>query len=341
MNNQNKTQQQTNPLVTVCVIPRESFNMFADVVRRIYDVTPRAMFKMLVMEGHSPHERRAQLEAIAKKESTCKIVYADRWKYSHELVNDAIPLVDTKYAVFIDNDVEVLEGWLENLVACAEEEKVDCVHPIYLTTKLSDPDRKIHIAEGKLVKERRGDKWYIDSIACFSGVRLSDYPDQKRKHSDFFEWHCVLFSKKLLDTVGLLDDMNICEHLDYTFRLQKAGFRVMLDAKAVVAYDYARIWELRGADREYLLFRWDVAKAAQSHDLFNKKWNLDPESTARRQYWVTEHCGKVRSTYLMPRLINKMRRIVGLQNRPVVKGEKPVLAADKLQEAGIAAAKGR
>lgn len=330
---------QDKPIVTVVVVPRESFNMFADVVQRIYDVTS-PIFKMLVMEGNAPPQWRKQLEALAAKYPTCKIVYSKRWKYPHEMVNDSLPLIDTKYVVYVDNDVEVLEGWLEYMVACAEEEKVDCVHPIYLTTKLSDKDRKIHIAEGRLVREKRGDKSYIDSIATYSGVRLEDYPDQNRKHSDFFEWHTVMFSKKLLDTVGLLDDLNICEHLDYTFRVQKAGFKILLEPKAVVAYDYARIWELRGADREYLLFRWDVDKAAKSHDLFNRKWNLVPESTARRQFWVQEHCGKVRSTYIRTKLINKARRAVGLGNMPFVKGRKPILAADQLQKEAIEAAKG-
>lgn len=334
-----KNENSNQPLVTVVVVPRESFNMFPDVVRRIYDVTS-PIFKMLVMEGHAPAIRRRQLEAIAARHPSCKVVYSERWLFSHEAVNQAIPMIDTKYAVFIDNDVEVLEGWLENLVACAEEEKVDCVHPIYLTTKLSDPDRKIHIAEGKLVREPRGDKWYLDSIATFSGIRLEDYPDKNRKPSDFFEWHCVLFSKKLLDTVGALEDMNICEHLDYTLRLQQAGFRILIEPKAVVAYDYARIWELRGEDREYLLFRWDVDKAAKSHDLFNAKWNLVPESTMRRQYWVTEHCGKVRSTYLKPRFINKVRRLLGLENRPVVNIPKPALQADRFQTQSIERARG-
>ncbi len=333
-----QVKQTKQPIVTVVVVPRESFNMFAEVVERIYAVTS-PIFKMIVMEGNAPQPKRAELEAVAGKHPSCKIIYSNRWKYPHEFVNESIPMIDTKYAVYVDNDVEVLEGWLESLVACAEEERVDCVHPIYLTTKLSDPDRKIHIAEGKLVKEKRGEKWYMDSVATYSGIRLEDYPDKNRKHSDFFEWHTVMFSKKLLDTVGPLDDLNICEHLDYTFRLQKAGFRVMLEPKSVVAYDYARIWELRSLDREYLLYRWDVNKAAQSHDRFNEKWNLDPESTARRQFWVTEHCGKVRSTFLRPRLVNKVRRVFGLENLPVVKQAKPVLSADKIQNEAIGAAR--
>ena len=117
------------PLVTVVVVPRESFNDFAKVVERIYDVTS-PIFKMIIMEGHAPSDRRDQLEAIAKKHSDCKIVYSKKWKFPHEFVNEAIPMIDTQYACFIDNDVEVLEGWLENLVKTAEEKKVHCIHPI-------------------------------------------------------------------------------------------------------------------------------------------------------------------------------------------------------------------
>ncbi len=312
----------TQPIVTVVVVPRESFNMFQDVVKRIYQVTP-PIFKMMIMEGHAPDERRRQLEAIAETKPNCKIVYSERWKFPHEFVNEAIPMIDTKYVVFIDNDVEVLEGWLENLVACAEEEKVGCVHPIYLTVKLSNPERKIHIAEGILYREKRENKWLIDTVATYSGVPLEQYPDQKRKASDFFEWHCVMFSKALLEKVGPLEDLNIAEHLDYCLRIEKAGERILLEPKAVVAYDYERIWEFRGKDREYMLYRWDLNKVIESNERLEAKWNLHPESTLRRTYFAKEHTAKVRSTYLVPKIINKIRRTIGLANMPFVKEPRP------------------
>lgn len=317
------TTQLNHPLVTVVVVPRESFNMFAEVVRGIYAVTP-PIFKLLIMEGRAPDHVRDELRQIESLHSGCKIVYSDKWLYPHDFVNQSMPLIDTKYVVYVDNDVEVMEGWLENLVACAEEEKVGCVHPIYLTTKLNDPARKIHVAEGKLIRKKSPNgKWYIDSTMSYSGVRLEDYPDKRRKPSEFFEWHCVLFSKALLDKVGPLDDLNISEHLDYTFRLQNAGERILLEPKAVVAYEYDRIWRLRGEDREYLIFRWGVEKSAKSLARYAEKWDLEPESTARRLYWVKEHVAKVQSTYFLPRAINKVRRLVGLGNMPLVKEPRP------------------
>ncbi len=306
------------PIVTVVVVPRESFNMFPEVIERIYEVTS-PIFKMLVMEGHAPKKIREALHRIEERYSTCKVVLSDRWLYPHEAVNQAIPMIETEYVVFIDNDVEVERGWLEALVACAEEEKVGCVHPIYLTTKLSNPLKKIHVAEGKLIRKKRNGRWFIDSTMPYSGVSLWNYPDKTRKVSDFFEWHCVFFRKSLLDKVGPLDDLNISEHLDYVFRMEKAGERILLEPKSVVAYDYERIWKLRGEDRGYLLYRWGVERAERSLERFREKWNLDPGSTARRLYWVKQHTAKVHSTYFLPRVINRLRRTVGLPPMALLK----------------------
>ena len=311
---------------TVVVVPRESFNMFPEVVERIYALTS-PIFKMIIMEGHAPEPIRRRLRTLARTNPNCQIVWSDRWIYAHEAVNQAIPMIDTEYVVFIDNDVEVVEGWLEALVACADEEKVNCVHPIYLTTKANDPNRKIHVAEGTLVKKPRAGKWFVDTLATYSGTKLTDYPDPRRKSSGFFEWHCVLFRRSLLEKTGPMDDMNIAEHVDYSLRIHKLGERILLEPKAVVAYNYERIFELRGADRQYLLFRWSVKKSAESLDRLREKWNLTEDSTARRLYWVKEHTAKVRGTYLTPRVINKIRRMVGLQNLPYVREPRPVVSA--------------
>ena len=307
---------------TIVVVPRESFNMFDEVVERIYRVTP-PIFKMIVMEGGSPEPLRRKFRELERTLPNLSIVWSDEWRYPHEFVNQAIPMIDTEYAVFIDNDVEVLEGWLQALIACADEEQAGCVHPIYLTTKLTAPIRKIHVAEGTLVREQRHGKWFIDTVATHSGKRLEEYPDQRRKPSGFFEWHCVLFRKSLLEKVGPLDDLNIAEHVDYTLRIEQAGGQVWLEPKAVVAYDYERIFELKGPHRRYLLYRWNLEKGDASLERLRAKWDLHPDSILRRKYWLREHTGRVRSTFLMPRIVNRLRRTIGLKNMAYAKGTRP------------------
>lgn len=316
---------------TIVIVPRESFDMLPDVVERLYRVTP-PIFKLLIMEGRAPTSIRKRLQAIERVHASCRIVWSDRWLYPHEAVNQSLPLIDTEYVVYLDNDVEVMDGWLSALVACADDERAGCVHPIYLTTSLNDTTHTIHVAEGRLVREQRNGHLFVDSVMPYSGTRLEDYPDRRRKPSEFFEWHCVLFRKSLLDKVGPLDDLTIAEHLDYVLRMEQAGERILLEPHAVVAYDYERIFELRGEDRQYFLYRWGVAKAAQSLERLRAKWNFHPDSTARRLYWVKEHTGRVRQTFLLPRLINKVRRTIGLANMAYVRGSRPQTLAENTAE---------
>ncbi len=314
---------ESNIRTTIVVVPRESFNSFPEVVKEVYQKTS-PIFKMIVMEGNSPEWVRKQLRELEKTNPNCTIVWSDRFRYPHEFVNEAMKLIDTEYAVFIDNDVEVEKGWLEALVACADEEKVGCVHPIYLTVKLTDPTKKIHLAEGVTYRKRMSSgKWMVDSISSFSGRSLDQYPDPRRKESEFFEWHGVLFRKSLLDKIGPLDDLNIAEHMDYSFRITRAGEKILIEPKAVVAYEYERIFTLDPDSKRYFLFRWDVKKSEESLRKFCANWDLAPESIARRLHWVKEHSTKVRHSLLWSRIINKVRRTLGMANMPFSREPKP------------------
>jgi len=314
--------------VTIVVVPRESFDMFPEVVERIYRLTS-PIFKMLVMEGRAPEPIRRQLRTLEQTKPNLTIVWSDRWVYPHEAVNQAIAMIETEYVVFIDNDVEVMEGWLEALVTCADEERANCVHPIYLTTRADAPVLKIHVAQGTFVREPRNGKQFIDTVATYSGVPLERYPDQQRKPSDFFEWHCVMFRRSILEKIGPTADMIIAEHVDYSLRFHELGERIWLEPKAVVAYDYERIFALRGADRRYLLYRWDVKRSEESLRRLRERWNLSDDSTARRLYWVKEHTGRVRHTFLLPRMVNKVRRTIGLPNMPYCREPRPQILVGK------------
>ena len=314
---------QSNLKVTVVVVPRESFNMFPEVIEGVYQKTP-PIFKMIVMEGNAPEVYRKRFREMEKTLPNFKVVWSDRWYYPHELVNQAVKLVDTEFVLFMDNDVEIMPGTVEALIKAAEEEKVGCVHPIYLTEALKHATHKIHVAEGKLVRKMVDGQLFLDSVMTHSATKLADYPDRtKRRESDYFEWHAVLFRKSLLEKFGPLDDLTIAEHIDYSLRITQAGERIVMEPRAVGAYDYERIFLLRGGDRAYMLYRWDVERAARSLERLRQKWNLHPSSTARRLHWVKEHSGRVRHTFVLPKIVNRIRRTLGMPNMPFTREPKP------------------
>ena len=301
--------QHEKPKVTIVVVPRESLNLFPTVIERIYDVT-EFPFEMVVMESHSPASVRRYLKRCEASRKNFRVLYSDRFLFPYEAVNQALPHLTTEFVVFIDNDVIVEKGWLSALVQCAIEEKVGCVHPIYLVGKLEE--RKIHVAEGRLIRRMRNGKPFVDSVMTYSGKRVDQIPDLRRKPSEFFEWHCVLFRKSLLDKVGALRPLTISEHLDYVFRMKKVREKILLEPKALVAYDYERVFKLRGADRNYFLFRWDPKKAEESLLDYCQKWGLHVDSMRARLGWGTAHWKRVNSTALHRRVLRKVKRLVGI-----------------------------
>src|SRR5687768_3642425 len=102
---------------TVVVIPRDSLSLTPDTVQRVLDVT-QPIFKLMVYEGGATEAVRRRLRKVAAANpGRVEIVWSDAWIDPRAAVNEVIHRVTTEYTVFIENDVEVAQGWLEALVA--------------------------------------------------------------------------------------------------------------------------------------------------------------------------------------------------------------------------------
>ena len=62
-------------------------------------------------------------------------------------------MAETEYVVFVDNDVLYTEGWLDRLVACADETGAEVVAP--LTCQGLPAHTEIHHAGGDYARRRR------------------------------------------------------------------------------------------------------------------------------------------------------------------------------------------
>lgn len=278
---------------TIVVVPRESFSLFPNVVRQIYDATS-SVFQMRVMEGRSPDPVRAQLLDLAQSLPNCSVVLSDHWRFPHDIVNEAISLVETEFVVFVDNDVEVKAGAIDLLLDCARRQNAECVHPLYISPNLESPNPVIHVAQGKIIREVRNGGLYARARMCGQGEFLENCQLPSPAPSDFFEWHCVLFRKSLLDRVGPLDALTVHAHVDYSMRIGALGESILLEPRAIVAYDPSRLKTLCGDDRDFLLFRWDINETTRSLERFRAKWNLAEDATLGKLRWATARYERLR-----------------------------------------------
>jgi GT2 family glycosyltransferase len=117
------------PLATVAVVQRDRFSPTRAALERLYEVT-EPPFRLIYVDGGSPQRVRAYLTDQARQRGF-HLLRRDSYLSPNEARNLALRHVDTRYVVFLDNDVLVTPGWLEALVRCAEETGAWTVGPFY------------------------------------------------------------------------------------------------------------------------------------------------------------------------------------------------------------------
>ncbi len=149
-------------------------------------------------------------------------------------INQGIPLGSNPYVVFMNNDVEVSQGWLGNMVAFLDTHpRIGAVGPLN-----SNP------ADWQCVDRVR--QKLVPQIPCFL---TEDLHERNRILSYHFRragilvegmlaFFCTAFSRRTINAVGLLDEVFIGggDDDDYCRRLRKSGFVLGLSLDTYVVH---------------------------------------------------------------------------------------------------------
>ena len=183
------------------------------------------------------------------------------------------PAIDTPYVVFLDNDAWVSPGWLESLLACADETGAGIVCPIYL---IGDPDTatKIHMAGGRLTAIKDAAGTLLREESRLKDRDLASVASTlRREKCDFAEYHCVLMRTDLIQRVPVFDERIVCvhEHIDTALTARRAGYEVYFEPGARITYmPYA----LKVSDLALFRTRWDPVAVDSSIKAFCAKWGV-------------------------------------------------------------------
>ena len=135
--------------VTVVVVPRERFSGTKKSLESIFTHTEMP-YKLIYVDGKSPNILGRYLEQQSRTHDFT-LIRKEHYLTPNEARNIGLELVDTKYIVFVDNDLVVQKGWLEALVQCADDTNAWVVGPTYLVGK--PEDGIIHLTSGRLSGE--------------------------------------------------------------------------------------------------------------------------------------------------------------------------------------------
>lgn len=133
-----------------------------------------------------------------------------------------------RYLLFLNNDTQVQENWLEPLVSLLDKNP-----SIGMTgSKLVYPDGRLQEAGGILWKD--GSAW---NFGHGNNPALPEYCYVK--NVDYISGASIMIRKDLWEKLGGFDETfapAYCEDSDLAFSVRKAGFKVVLQPKSVVVH---------------------------------------------------------------------------------------------------------
>jgi GT2 family glycosyltransferase len=271
------------PQVTIVVVPRERFSCTQASLESIYEHTEYP-FKLVYVDGNSPAKVRRYLETQAKVRNF-KLICTDYYLSPNHARNIGLSYVDTKYLVFIDNDVIFTPGWLKALVTCAEETGAAVVGP--LMCEKEPLHSRIHFAGGEshIVTDIYGRR-HLREKMYKQGQQVADVrPKLQRTQTELAEFHCTLVRREIFERMGgQLDEamLNTKEHLDFCMSVAQAGGTVYFEPAALVTYLPGP--PLEWSDLHFFMLRWSIAWTRASLQHLQQKWELAEDGYFQRKY---------------------------------------------------------
>ena len=282
------TNTTAEPQVTIVVVPRERFSYTQKSLESLYENTT-VPFKLIYVDGNSPKYIKRYLETQSQLKGF-DLVRSEQYLFPNQARNLGLAKVDTKYVLFVDNDVLFTPNWLEKLVQCAEETGAWVVGPLYLE---GEPEKGIiHMAGGVTgFHIKRGVPSFYERH-LLAGRKLAKVQSKlKRQEILLVEWHCVFARTDTFEKIGMLDEgfMNVAEHVDLCMSVRQAGGKVYFEPNSAIAYVPPTMLAL--SDYTYYFLRWGEAWGQASMERLCQKWNVaqDDPFIPGQFLWLKHH----------------------------------------------------
>ena len=288
-----KTPTKSHPRVTIVMSARERHALAETAIESIVSETNRP-YRFIYLDVQSPDWLRESF-ALRSTEWGLEVVRFDEPLWPQEARNRIVNTIDTDYVVFIDNDVLVEDGWLDSLVACADDTDAGIVGPLYLQGDGIRP-AKIHMAGGVLTEAAAEHGRVLGEQHFLSHMDAKQADDLLcRRRCDFVEYHCMLIRTELLRDGALLDANIRCvhEHIDTALSVKQRGYSVFIEPSTRVTYLAFSDYMLD--DLLFFRKRWSSVEAEANIDAFCRKWNVvnDDRSFGGVRRFVRHHVAQV------------------------------------------------
>ncbi|MEM7591406.1 MAG: glycosyltransferase [Cyanobacteria bacterium P01_A01_bin.83] len=305
-----------NPPVTIIVVPRERYQFARESLESLYKNTAFP-FNLIYVDNNSPTKLRQYLEVQAEVKGF-ELVRSERYLSPNRARNIGLSFVETKYVVFVDNDVIFAPKWLTALVGCSEAKGATVVGS--LVCQYQPFHEIVHCAGGEYMSAKQYaefasgkphpsdcSRWQIEEKTPYQNQRIEEVSDRlKREPTGFVEFHSMLVRTEIFEEVGMLDERFCCtkEYLDFCMSVTMAGGTIYLEPDSVVTFrTHPPAPTMNWSDLPYFVLRWSDAWELSNLQHFQQKWNLEESAYFQRRY---KKLGKRRREALIDPLAVKL-----------------------------------
>ena len=225
-------QSASRPQVTVVITCRERHQLTERMIDELVRNT-RIPIRLLYVDTGDPDWLRSKI-ADRSNEWSLEVIRFDEPLCPTQARRRVVGLIDTKYAVFIDNDVLVHPGWLEHLYACAEQTGAGIVGPLYLwgaMPKQTPFTWRVANSPGSVVKVMTMIALIVEHRCV--GAKL-DQVTLRRAECDFVEFHCMMMRREVYSAPSIFDEAIVCvhEHIHAGLVARGLGYKIFLEPAA-------------------------------------------------------------------------------------------------------------
>ena len=256
---------------TIVVTPWQHYSDVPRVLENILAYT-KPPYSLVFVDANSPPRVRKYLERQAARHGFT-LIRRDRYLTSNEARNLAMPYVNSKYVAFMCTSTLVTPGWLQALIACAEETGAWAVEPVYCIGSMENPIVYSAAPELAIIDDAAGRR--LHETTPLLRTPLADVRSSlKRMPAGYAKFECALVRTDAVTRLHAFDEAYTWfqDARDFSLRIQQSGGAIYSEPDAaVLVLDHPRItW----SDLPLYFLRWSDAWLQPSMDHFSRVWNI-------------------------------------------------------------------
>ncbi|MDB4589673.1 glycosyltransferase family 2 protein [Verrucomicrobiales bacterium] len=232
-------------------------------------------FELIIVDMGSKGDALTYLSLLSQQKQNVHVVYNTNNTGTSAGRNQGLALATKEWVVFLDNDTEVSEGWIEALLARSVNPKVGACAP-----RLLSKSGRILIAPCSLVAEKSKGRLTRVGFRFEQSLLADDLLASEPQTIPWYPTTCLMARRTILEEIDGFDESLFMaeEDKDLCLRISEAGFDILYVPESSVVHLQLE------KDPKYRAIRDNLAVIQKDIDTFEAKWQCKVVMECRRSY---------------------------------------------------------